>query len=123
VSVVDYIIYSQTIFQNIQHFIVKPPNYLSDHSQIVAWLDTPKTSDVDENNQTKRPKYNLPPQFIWEENSKHFLRQILKSNEFQDNLNTFLDSDFTADPEGIDKCVSEFENMIINASKRSCKIK
>ena len=48
VSVVDYIICNQTIFQNIQHFIVKPPNYLSDQSQIVAWFDILKTSDVDE---------------------------------------------------------------------------
>ena len=76
-----------------------------------------------ENNQTQQPKYNLPPQFIWEENSKHFLRQTLKSNEFQDKLNSFLKFNFTEDPDGIDKCVSQFEDMVINASKRSCKIK
>ena len=122
VSTVDYIICNQTIFQN-THFIVKPPNYLSDHSQIVAWLDICIKSDSDENNQTHKPKYNLPPQFIWEENSKHFLRQTLKSTEFQVKLKRFLDSDFIENPEGINNCVSEFEDMIIDASKRSCKIK
>ena len=62
-------------------------------------------------------------QFIWEENSKHFLRQMLKSNEFQHKLNSFLNSNFTEDPDGIDKCVSEFKDMVINALRRSCKIK
>ena len=88
-SAVDNIICDQTIFQNAQHFIVKPPNYLSDHSQIVAWLDICIKSDSNENNQTHKPKYNLPPQFIWEENSKHFLRQTLKSPEFQVKLKRF----------------------------------
>ena len=33
-SVVDYIICDQTLLTNVDHFIVKQPSYLSDHSQI-----------------------------------------------------------------------------------------
>ena len=41
VSVVDYIICDQTLFQNVHYFTVKGPTYLSDHSQIVAWIKIP----------------------------------------------------------------------------------
>ncbi|CAB4018460.1 Hypothetical predicted protein [Paramuricea clavata] len=39
-SVVDYIICDQELTQTIENFIVKPPTYLSDHSQIVTWIRT-----------------------------------------------------------------------------------
>ena len=35
ISVVDYILCDQNLFADIDHFIVKQPSYLSDHSQIV----------------------------------------------------------------------------------------
>ena len=37
-SLVDYIICDQDLIQNIKHFTVKPPTYLSDHSQILTWI-------------------------------------------------------------------------------------
>ena len=39
VSTVDYIVCNQVLFQNIEFFIVKPPTSISDHSQIVTWLN------------------------------------------------------------------------------------
>ena len=30
-------------FQNANYFVVKPPTYLSDHSQIVTWIDIEQT--------------------------------------------------------------------------------
>ena len=43
ISTVDYIICDQQTFQNVNYFVVKPPTYLSDHSQIVTWIDIEKT--------------------------------------------------------------------------------
>ena len=37
-SLIDYIICDQDLIQNIKNFVVKPPTYLSDHSQIVTWI-------------------------------------------------------------------------------------
>ena len=39
ISVVDYILCDQELFQKTNYFVVKPPTYLYDHSQIVAWVD------------------------------------------------------------------------------------
>jgi hypothetical protein len=37
-------------------------------------------------------------------------------------LNTVLDNDYSNDKESINKCVSEFQNIILEASKKSLKI-
>ena len=37
-SVVDYIIVSQNLFDITSYFVEKEPTYLSDHSQITAWF-------------------------------------------------------------------------------------
>lgn len=67
------------------------------------------------------PVINSPP-VIWKE-LKTLCWTNAKSNEFQEKLNTFLDFDFTEDPDGINNCLSECEDLVINAPKRSCKIK
>jgi hypothetical protein len=65
----------------------------------------------------------LPLQFIWCENSKSIFRQTLKSAEIQQKLYEFTNSDFTNDLNGVNKCVSEFQNILIDTSKKSLKIK
>ena len=62
-SVVDYIICDQDIFSDIDHFIVKQPSYLSDHSQVVGWFKSkvstsPSHSDKQANLETLT---KLPP--------------------------------------------------------------
>lgn len=39
-SVINYLICDQSTFLNVTSFVVKQPCYLSDHSAIVAWLNT-----------------------------------------------------------------------------------
>ena len=39
-SVVDYAIVPDDQFSNVDSFVVKPPNLLSDHCQIIVWIDT-----------------------------------------------------------------------------------
>jgi predicted nuclease with TOPRIM domain len=41
----------------------------------------------------------------------------------QSKLNTFLNNDYSNDKESINKCVSEFQNIILEASKKSLKRK
>jgi hypothetical protein len=62
-SVVDFIICDQELTQTIENFVVKPPTYLSDHSQIVTWIN--KTSPQNSTNHTTPSSkvYKLPLQF------------------------------------------------------------
>ena len=45
VSTVDYFISDQSLFQYVDHLIVKSPTYFSDHSQILTWLKIPGYQD------------------------------------------------------------------------------
>ncbi|CAB4003556.1 Hypothetical predicted protein [Paramuricea clavata] len=65
----------------------------------------------------------LPLQFVWCENSKSIFRQTLKSAEIQQKLYEFTKSDFTNDLNGVNKCVSELQNILLDTSKKSLKIK
>ena len=76
-SVVDYIICDENIFQNAKYFVVKPPTYLSDHSQIIAWIDVQKIK-IDKNNHPQPPLHKLPLQFEWSHNSNTNFRQALE---------------------------------------------
>lgn len=123
-SVIDYIICDQHLFQNINYFIVKPPNYLSDHSQIVTWVNIHQTFETNCSNHAKSPLlHKLPQQFIWTENSKEIFTENLKSTKTQKQLEEFLKSDFHTDINGVNECVSQFENIILETSKKSLKIK
>jgi hypothetical protein len=56
-SVVDYIICGQELTQTIENFIVKPPTYLSDHSQLVTWIKrAPTHVPLSETTHTQQPK-------------------------------------------------------------------
>ena len=67
VSTVDYFISDQSLFQYVDHLIVKSPTYFSDHSQTLTWLKIPgsnSTVELRENVQSKSMK-TLRTQFIW----------------------------------------------------------
>ena len=124
-SVVDYIICSQNLLQNTKHLVVKPPNYLSDHSQVIAWLNIQRDmqNEIDYQNKTKTNLEKLPFQYIWTNDSKDLFVKQLKSNEIKIKLEQFLNNDYPENKEGINQCVNEFQNIILEASKRSMKIK
>jgi hypothetical protein len=106
ISVIDYIICDQELFQNTKYFVVKLPTYLSDHSQITTWIDIGlHTNDLSDINQCQLPMSELPLQFIWYENSKSIFRPTLKSPETQQKLYEFTNSDFTNDLNGINKFI------------------
>ena len=123
ISVVDYIICDQELFQKVEHFIVKPPTYLSDHSQIITWIDIKKYIAEPNVEPCNIQMTKLPKQFIWDKQSKNNFRQTLKTPEIQQKINNFINSDFTNDTHGINDCVSQFQNILLETSKKSLKIK
>jgi hypothetical protein len=88
-SLVDYIICDQDLIQNIKHFTVKPPTYLSDHSQILTWIRT-KQQNTPES--TATISHKLPLQFIWEINTATTFKENLKSTYSQRKLDELINS-------------------------------
>ena len=43
-SLVEYVICDQDFVQTVENLIIKPPTYLSDHSQILTWIKTNQTN-------------------------------------------------------------------------------
>ena len=123
INSIDYIICDQETFQNVNHLVVKQPAYLSDHSQLIAWIDiyqpTLNTSNVGE----QTPLHKLPLKFEWSNNSTDIFRQKLKSTEIQKKLNNFTQSTFSNDQDGINECMMQFQDILIDASKKSLKLK
>ena len=127
ISVVDYILCDQTLFQDIDHFIVKQPTYLSDHSQIVGWFKSKasiSTSQSDFDTKTLLTSLEkLPPQFIWEEDSSLKFSSSFNLPHIQLLVTNFLEEDFTESKDGINKAVSKVTEIILNAAKSSLKLK
>jgi hypothetical protein len=123
ISVVDYIICDQELFPKVEHFIVKPPTYLSDHSQIITWIDIKKYIDEPSVEPCNIQMTKLPKQFIWDKQSKNNFRQTLKSPEIRQKRSNFINSYFNNDTHGISDCVSQFQNIVLETSKKSLKIK
>ncbi|CAB4019870.1 Hypothetical predicted protein [Paramuricea clavata] len=124
-SVVDYIICDQELTQTIENFIVKPPTYLSDHSQIVTWMKT-KQHINSTSNITPTPistTHKLPYQFKWENNSPISFTEALKSVEIQQKLESLINYDTPLTKEGVNTFASRMEDIILHAGKSSLQIK
>ena len=90
---------------------------MSDHSQIITWIEINNPIPEPKNINNPITKHELPIQFIWSENSKNKFKNGLESNEIKQKLNNFLNTDFTNEPNGASKCATELENIITLASK------
>ena len=95
VSVVDYIVLDQELFFKTDYFIVKRPTYLSDHSQIVTWLNMIFESNHDcENYNNYKSLNKLPTKFIWDPDSKEKFRAALNSAEVRELILDFTSHTF-----------------------------
>ena len=125
-SVVNYIICHQDLFYEIDHFIVKQPSYLSDHSQLVGWLE-PRVGNSLQSNPNEQLSSNnltkLPPQFIWEKDLNLKFSSSLKSQNIQMLIADFLNRDFTETKEGLKESVNRAEQIFLEAAKCSLKLK
>ena len=87
ISVIDYIICDQNLFDKTEYFIVNPPTYLSDHSQTITWIDIGQTNDKINFDPCDIQLKKLPNQFKWDNGSKNIFRKTLKSPQIQKNIN------------------------------------
>ena len=125
ISLIDYAICDQDFTRSVENLVVKPPTYLSDHSQIVTWIKTTQleSSTAVTNTDTQNTLYKLPPQFIWENNSDTLFRENLRSLETQSKLNQLINSPTPLSKEGINRFASEFQNILLHAATKSLRIK
>ena len=123
-SLLDYAICHQDLVPRIENLVIKPPSYLSDHSQILTWVKT-KLPIAQEQNPPNVPtsQHKLPVQFIWENNSAYLFKQQLLSVETQSKLNQFINSPSIPSKEEVNNYTSKFQDIILNAAKKSLRIK
>ena len=123
-SLLDYAICHQDLVPRIENLVIKPPSYLSDHSQILTWVKT-KLPIAQEQNPPNAPtsQHKLPVQFIWENNSVYLFKQQLLSVETQSKLNQFINSPSIPSKEEVNNYTSKFQDIILNAAKKSLRIK
>ena len=68
-STVDYFIVSHELLKSFAGFIVKTPTPLSDHSQLICWLNVTPSMQHDQN-LDRGSLHSLPVQFAWKDDSK-----------------------------------------------------
>jgi hypothetical protein len=54
-SSVDYIICHQNLMPKVKHLVGKSPNYLSDHSQVITWINLHQTTNTINNTPLQPP--------------------------------------------------------------------
>ena len=113
-----------TLFQNVDYFTVKGPTYLSDHSQIAAWINTSQqlkaTYTIQDNEETQQLK-PLPSQFLWSTDSSTLFKTALNSPNIQSLVDKFLNNNFEKFEAGIDQATSDVNTILLTASKQSLK--
>ena len=119
-STVDYIICNQDLIPKAKNLVVKSPSYLSDHSQVITWVNLHKTTNSHNIIPPQPSLTKLPLKYIWTDDSSETFRKALKSDELQRQLNTFLDNNFSSDKESTNKCVNEFQNITGLPGLRAC---
>ena len=65
----------------------------------------------------------LPTHFIWDQSSPSMFKFALDSPDTRDLVNVFLNHDFEETQFGVDIAVQKFQNILLNAAKRSLKRK
>jgi hypothetical protein len=65
----------------------------------------------------------LPLQYIWTNESKDLFVKELQTDEAKQKLNEFLSNSFSGSKNDVEKCVDEFQNILLHTSKKSLKIK
>ena len=125
-SVVDYIICDQELAQSIENFIVKPPTYFSDHSQIVTWLKINQITYTSSNDTNTLPSisHKLPMQFIWDHHtSAPLFKESLQSINSQKKIDQLINTNFPKSKDGINEFSYQLQDILLDAAKKSLKMK
>ena len=108
VSVVDYAIISHELFKYVKSFIVRPPIYMSDHSQIIGNFSLPfskKNQGFEPNEKEVGLPYKATKQFLWEQDSKERYYQSLLSQNIKIMTENVLNENFSKTEEGVNMAV------------------
>ena len=125
----DYVIVEQELLPLVETFVVRPVNYLSDHSQIAAWFDfklginkhTHGTCGNTEQNLKSTNK--LPKQFIWQTDSKQKFQNALNTESVLNMVSRFNITHFENTEEGVSHALKAINEIFLEAAKKSLKVK
>ena len=118
-SVVDYAIVPDDQFNKVDSFVVKPPNLLSDHCQIIVWIDTKRNDTFIEPTSTNYKWEKVPTKFKWKTNSKSKYSKALQNNKHTKMIRDFLENRFNNSTVDVDKACKLFQVILLSAAKSS----
>ena len=118
ISTVDYFIISHNMLNLVENFIVKQPTIFSDHSQLICWINNPLPVPVN----TVTEPFNLPKQFMWDNNSRQNFLDALNLGEIQSRLLLFEETYFDSTCEEINLATKQLTNLINEISLLSLKL-
>ena len=92
---------------------------------LVTWINTKKTIDTFHSNNTCNPNFShkLPNQFIWDNNFFRTYTDCLRSPNIQQKIQHFLINEYSTNSDGINNCLNDFEDIILEAGMKRLKIK
>ena len=103
ISTVDYFIVSHNMLKLVENFIVKQPTIFSDHSQLICWINNPLPVPTNTDTEPRIETFNLPKQFVWDNNSRQNFLDELNLDEFS-RLYYYLNKRFRLDLWGNHSC-------------------
>ena len=106
----------------IENFIVKQPTIFSDHSQLICWINNPFPVPVNTDTEPRIETFNLPKQFMWDNNSRQNFLDALNLDDFQSRLLLFEETYFDSTCEGINLGTKQFTDLLNETSLRSLKL-
>ena len=117
-SMVDYMIASNNLFYDIEHFVVHSPVEFSDHCLISVYMKSVIQREIN-------PNQNLTctGHYKWDENQSEAYKDALLEKESIDSifyLNSLLDNDKFDD---INMLVSKMNNIYLNAASKTLLFK
>ncbi|XP_022809214.1 uncharacterized protein LOC111346174 [Stylophora pistillata] len=122
VSIVDYFIVSHELLNTFTSFIVKEPTVFSDHSQLIGWLKIGHQTCPHFDSPPKTQTFDLPRQFIWDENSQDKFLIALKHTDIFTLLASFEASTFVYNSDDVDLATEQLIIIIIDVCSRSLQI-
>ena len=115
------VLYSHEMLNLIESLAVKPPTILSDHSQIICWIKRSPVSSQSKPHQ-HQTLFNLPKQYIWNNDSAQNFFDTLETDEFQSKLSLFEQTVFSLDSKDVELATEQFTNLLNEISLRSLKL-
>ena len=121
-STVDYCLSGDKIFPLIKNFTFQKQTFLSDHCQIVSWLETNEV--ISQTNAKSTYVWTkLLPGFKWNKNSETKFKQVVNIPKFCSIIEKFNKTEFTHDYKGVENASDKLSTILLEAAKTSCKYK